>query len=222
MIGSSQHQLAKFLSIILQPVLETHSSHCIKDSFTFARIIQKLDLDPKTTFLCSFNISSLFTNVPLDETIQICPDTLYNGDLIPPVFSKEIFIELMYIATKSVQFSFDNIMYQQIDGVAMGSPLGPALANIFVGFYENKLFNAIDKPLFYFRYVDDTFAIFNSESECNHFLRELNSLHPSLNFTQEMEDNNRLPFLDVLVEKTENRFLTSVYRKPTFTGQYNR
>ena len=61
--------------------------------------MQQLTYDPDDCFLCSFNISNLFTNVPLAETIQICAETLYDGNLSPLQFSKEIFIELMNIAT---------------------------------------------------------------------------------------------------------------------------
>ena len=71
MIGSSQHQLAKYLSALFQPVLEIYSNNCIKDYFLFAEEIRQLKLKPDESFLCSFDISSLFTNVPLDETIQI-------------------------------------------------------------------------------------------------------------------------------------------------------
>ena len=54
-------------------------------------------------------------------------------------------------------------MYTQLDGVEMGSSLGPAFANIFVGFHESRLFENTAKPGVYFRYVDDTFVIFGSE-----------------------------------------------------------
>ena len=74
-------------------------------------------------------------------------------------------MELLHSATSTVEFSFDNTIYRQIDGVAMGSPLDLALANIFVGYYEEKLFSEISKPAVYFRYVDDTFVIYQNEKE---------------------------------------------------------
>ena len=106
--------------------------HCAKESFSFAQKVQQLKFIPDNSFLCSYDIYSLFTTVPLAETIQICIDTLYYGQLLPPQFSKKIFIDLINVATKSVEFSFNNVMYKQTDGVAMGSPLGPALSDILL------------------------------------------------------------------------------------------
>ena len=169
--------------------------------------------------LVCIRISSLFTNIPLEEIIQICADSLYESKLTPTIMDKVVFIELMNIATTSVEFSFNNRIYIQIDDVAMGSPLGPALANIFVGYQEEKLFIDSNQPLIYFRYVDDTFAMFEDELNCNRFLKQLNSLHQSLNFTHEKEVNGKLSFLDVLVEKSNTKFLTSVYRKSSFSDQ---
>ena len=100
----------------------------------------------------------------------------------------------MNTATKLVEFSFNNNMYKQIDGVAMGSPLSVALANIFVGYHESKLFESTTKPFLYHRHVDDTFAIFGSEDECTSFLDALNSMHSTLKFTFEKEENDQLPF----------------------------
>ena len=210
------------LCTILQPVLDRYSTRCIKDSFTFAKTIQDLTTDSDQTFLFSFDISNLFTNIQLGETIRTYADSLYDSNLTPPIMDKDVFIELMNIATTSVEFSFNNKMYKQIDGVAMGSPLGPALANIFVGYQEEKLFIDSNLPFIYFRYVDDTFAMFEDEFNCNRFLKQLNSLHQSLTFTYEKKVNDKLPFLNVFVQKSNTKFLTSVYRKPSFSVQYNR
>ena len=72
----------------------------------------------------------------------------------------------------------------------------------------------------YYRYLDDTFAIFDSEHDCNEFLRQLNFLHPSLRFTSETEGNQSLPFLDVQMKMVGSILMTSVHSKPTFIGQY--
>ena len=74
----------------------------------------------------------------------------------------------MRLATSGVEFSFNKTMFRQIDGVAMGSPLGPALANIFVGFNERKI-PANKWPRMYNRYVDDVFFLFGSKARCADF-----------------------------------------------------
>ena len=135
-------------------------------------------------------------------------------------FPEAVFIELMGIATNSVSFSFNETMFRQIEDVSMGSPQGPILANIFVGFHERRQFDKFPKPFTYLRYVDDTFISFKSRSDALKFFDTLNRLHSSLSFTMEEESNGQLPFLDVLVERGDSSFLTSVYRKPTFTGLY--
>ena len=97
----------------------------------------------------------------------------------------------------------------------MGSALGPAWANIFVGYYEEKLFSQTQKSPTYFRFVDDKFAIFDHEAEADEFLTKLNCLHPSLTFEREMSAVSY-----VYVKRTDVSFATSVYWKPTFTGQF--
>ena len=82
----------------------------------------------------------------------------------------------------------------------MGSPLSPALVNIFVGYQKTKLFLNVKKPPIYYRCVDDIFAVSESEDDFEKF-SSLNSLHSSLHFTLEKELHPYLPFLDVLVEK---------------------
>ena len=71
---------------------------------------------------------------------------------------EDTFRELMLTATRGVEFSFSNKMYKRLDSVAMGSPFGPSLVNIFVGFHESRLFDNTAKPSVYFRYVDDSLS----------------------------------------------------------------
>ena len=182
-VASSRHRWNELRATARILKRLSFSTHCIRDSFTFADAIQN-SKDANNLFMCSFDISSLFTNVPLKETINICADALYcDHSDAQPLISKAVFIELMKSATSGVEFSFNDIMYKQTDGVVVGSPLGPALANIFVGYYEEKLFSQKSKPSTYFRYVDDTFAMFCNEEESDNFFKQLNCLHPSLKFT---------------------------------------
>ena len=123
----------------------------------------------------------------------------------------------MKLATKSVSFCFNDTIYRQVDGISMGSPLGLILANILLGSMK-KLSLTGFPSLIYLHYVDDTFACFSSSNEALSFFQGLNDLHPSLTFTMDDDEDNQLPFLDVLVERHSFAFVTSIYREPTFTG----
>ena len=113
-------------------------------------------------------------------------------------------------------FIHNGKLYQQIDGVAMGSPLGPTLANWFLGTIEKKIFAQKLQfyPKLYVRYVDDVFAVFRSEQERDLFFQMLNNQHPNLRFTIEVAEGT-LPFLDVEVNIQGHDVSTWVYRKST-------
>ena len=80
----------------------------------------------------SLDIDSLFTNVPHGETIETSTNNLLKNSNIVHGLNKSEFNDLLSLATKELYFIFNNILYKQIDGVAMGSPLGPSLANAFL------------------------------------------------------------------------------------------
>ena len=103
--------------------------------FHFAEEICQQDFN---LHMASLDIDSLFTNIPLDESIDICADKLYNDNENPPNIPRHNFCNLLNIAIKETFFMFNNKYYKQVDGVAMGSPLGPALANIFMCSFESK------------------------------------------------------------------------------------
>ena len=80
----------------------------------------------------------LFTNIPLGETIDICTNTLFENMEKVEGLSKIEFKELLSLATKESYFIFNGQLYKQVDGVAMGSPLGPTLANAFLVHFEKN------------------------------------------------------------------------------------
>ena len=142
----------------------------------------------------------------------------------PPALPRVVLRKLLEFATKKSHFLFDGKYYDQIDGVAMGSPLGSVLANIFMCDFEEKwLTNAKISPSFWNRYVDDTFTMFHNQDSANEFLHYLNGCHSNIKFTIEFEQNNAIPFLDILITRNQNStFMTSIYRKKTFTGLYTK
>ena len=133
------------------------------------------------------------------------------------------FTSLLNLAVKDAFFLFNGKYYIQLDGVAMGSPLGPSLANVFLCHWEEiwlKICPEQFSPQYYNRFMDDTFLLFSKEDHVKIFLRYIDSRHKSMSFTHEVESNNSLAFLDVLVTRKDNLLVTSLYRKPTFSGLY--
>ena len=110
-------------------------------------------------------------------------------------------------------------IYQQVDGVAMGSPLGPTFANYYMGHLENKIFSNRElKPKIYVRYVDDIFLLVDRTDEIN-ILKTKFEQNSVLKFTFEMNTHSKIPFLDILINNSDNSFKTIVYHKPTDHGQ---
>ena len=215
--NTPSYSLAKFLVPILAPL--TSNEFTVKNSYSFVEEICKLN-GAKNCFMASFDVESLFTNIPLHETIEICIKCLFTNTKTVLQFSSELFRHLLSLAVCNTFFLFNGKYYQQIDGLGMGLPLGPTFANIFMCFYEKIwLHNCPSefKPLFYRRYIDDTFLLFREESHVKMFLDYLNSQHSNIKFTSEVEKNCKLNFLDVTVTRGST-FRTSVFRKPTFTG----
>ena len=218
MINSPTYRLSKFVNQLLQPVRDAVSSKTVTDSFDFIQRIRAMDLS--NSFLCSFGVVSLFTNVPLEEAISFIKLTCDQLKIQLPI-EFEFLKSLILLCIHNIQFSFDNTLYFLRDGVAMGSPLAPTLADIFVGYLETFVIKTCEfSPTHYFRFVDDTLAVFASPSHVQPFLESLNNLHTNLRFACETESSNRIAFLDVLVHKTDSLPQTSVHRKPTWTGLY--
>ena len=170
--------------------------------------------------MCSFDVQSLFTNVPLIETVEFLGDFVdtHPGLVNLPTHTLK---HLILLCTRNIKFYFQGTGYKQIDGVAMGSPLGPTLADIFMAKLESSVEAQIHELILYKRYLDDIFIIANSQRQVDNMLSNFNSLHQNITFTCELERNNQMPFLDVLIiRKPDGSMSCSVYRKPTWTGQY--
>ena len=126
--------LAKYLNPILSPL--TTNEFTVKNFFDFAEEVVNYN---HNRYMASFDVESLSTNIPLEETFKNCVNDLFCTDFYSGKLSRKDLYDLLKIATTESFFIFDNKLYKQIDGVAMGSPLDSTLANAFLCHYENTL-----------------------------------------------------------------------------------
>ena len=171
----------------------------------------------KNSFVVSYDVVSLFTNIPLDETIELALDLILKNNPNIKITRNDLKKLFIFATSKHnlvLKMKFINklMVWQWV-------PLAPVLANLFMGHHEKLWINEFqgNKPRFYRRYVDDIFATFQNASEAENFLNHINNKHQNIKFTMEVEQNKTLAFLDILIN-FEKDLTTSVYRKKTYTG----
>ena len=153
MVNAPEYELAKFLDKMIEPYIPDH--YMLNSTQQFIEKIHKFPIQSRH-YLVNFDVTSLLTNVPLQETIDSVADYIFDDEnpTIPDM-EKDDFIKLLQLAAEGM-FLYRDKLYRQIDGVAMGSPLGPTLANFFLAHIESKIFAEHKNyyPKLYCRYVD--------------------------------------------------------------------
>ena len=191
MTGTVTHALAQYLNKIIQPYI--NSTYIIRSSDELLVHLSQLRLQPSHQLL-SLDVESLFTSVPVEDTISIILQEAYNHPTHPPPdIQRNHLQELLKICTTQTPFNFNGNTFVQSDGVSMGSPLGPTFADFYMSHLENKLLSQNDKksnPIFYVRYVDDILTVFKTRGHINHFINRLQA-GSVLKFTYEPMVDNR-------------------------------
>ena len=132
-IGTFNYNLACFLCDLLSPLVP--NDYSCKDTFSFFSQIKNANLSKK--FLVSYDVTSLFTNIPLQESSDIAINLIFNHNPNLSITRKELNVFLLF-ATSHAHFIFNSKFYNQINVVSMDSLLAPVLANIFMGFHKSK------------------------------------------------------------------------------------
>ena len=164
--------------------------------------------------IISFDITSLYTNVPVKEAIIEATNKLYSGELNKPPVDRKTFTILIELAMCKILMLTHDRYYRQTGGLAMGSPPAPLLANIWLSKFEPVINN--DAKVFQ-RYMDDILISINKDG-IHEKLNEINNLHSNLKFTIEVEKEGKLPFLDLQIIHESNELKSTWYIKPTDTG----
>lgn len=222
------HRISSLLDILLKPYISKVHSY-IRDTVDFLNTIPE-KINPQS-ILVSFDVTNLYSNIPHDlglTAIEHWIDKFPN--LLHDRFSKDFVLKSLQLILENNYMHFNDIIYKQKLGTAMGTKVAPTYATLVLGYLEEKLYSNIqdkfghDYETFirksWKRYLDDCFIIWDkSENQLTEFVNILNTLSTTLKFTMEW-DKNMLPFLDVMVLKKEDRIITDVFYKITDTKQY--
>lgn len=213
-INGPLHKLGRFIHTKLLPLTSDHFSST-KNSLHFKQSTESIII-PDGYTLISLDVTSLFTNVP----IELVKNAINNrkNKLSGNIPSSEI-IKAVEIIMTNTYFQFNNSHYKQHWGLPMGSPLAPVCADLAMQDLETHCLNQLNFTIpFFHRYVDDILTCVPTD-KIQLVIDTFNAYHPRLNFTHEIESDGKIPFLDLLVIRKGNNLIYDWYRKPTFSGR---
>ena len=221
-IGSVSYGVAKELARIIKPLMG-NSHHHVQNSTQFAEEMKTMKIE-EGECITSYDVTALFTSIPVPSALNIIKEKLeHDADLTNRTkMSTNNIIELLGFCLNNTYFMFQEVFYEQTKGAAMGSPISPIIANIFMEAFEEKaITTAIHPPRIWKRYVDDTFVL-QQQKHKEEFLQHINTVDPSIKFTvEEAKADGSIPFLDTIIKpKADGTFTIGVYRKPTHTDLY--
>ncbi|KAI5692681.1 hypothetical protein M8J77_022402 [Diaphorina citri] len=218
-IGGPMYNLCKYLHTVLTPIVEGGPTY-LKNSTEFVNKVRTIELE-ENHILASLDVVNLFGSVQWKVVIKIIQDILEKEPHKVSIHPSTL-LELLTLVLSNNYFQFEDKFYKQKGGLPMGSPLSPVLAEILMQHFENRfILNHSEDVGFCVRYVDDGFLIWKSgRQNLEDFLKYLNTCDEHIKFTMEIENDNKLPYLDTLVYKENRRLVTTIYKKPTHSAQY--
>ena len=223
--GSIGYSTSRALADILGPLVG-NTIHHVKNSKDLAQEMSEVLIEEDEIFN-SHDVVSLFTNVPIQQAIDVVRQRLNDDTSLKnrTLLSVDNIMELLEFILTTTYFMFRGQIYQQRFGTAMGSPVSPIIANIYMEFLEQRAIATAPiecKPRMWKRFVDDVLEIINN-GKVDQLTEHLNQVDTTGNikFTHEQESEGQIPFLDTLiVRKDDGSVKLLVYRKKTHTDQY--
>ncbi|XP_072025128.1 uncharacterized protein [Amphiura filiformis] len=210
--GSLTYNSAKFVADLLAPLVGKSDRH-LKNS---ANLVDKLSgvIVGEDECLVSYDVTALFTSVPVVESVNIIHDLLTSDTTLfaRTKLTPQQITDLLTVCLKTTYFVHDGQFYSQCEGAAMGSPVSPIIANLFMEHLETLALSSFHSPpTFYGRYVDDTMVILK-RSVVEDFTNHLNSVHPAIKFTVEFEQANKIAMLDTLISRNADGSLAFILK----------
>jgi hypothetical protein len=218
--GSLTYETARFVADILSPLVG-RTPHFIANSADLVLKLSAFNPQPDER-LVSYDVTALFTSVPVAESIDIIRRRLQEDVTLRERTTLSVghICDLLEACLTTTYFTFQGQFYQQTEGAAMGSPVSPIVANLFMEDFEEKALASFHSPPRYWgRYMDDTMTLLK-EADIEDFSNHLNQQHPAIKFTREVEENGTIAMLDTRIIRTDEGLHFTTYRKPTHTDQY--
>ena len=218
-IGSAPHKLAKVLAKPLSKALGTLSGAHLRNSAELIEHLKSIDMSNKE--LASFDVKSLFTNVPVEGALKAINEVINMIDERSLPLPKTQYLDLISLCMSFNAFSFNGKEYAQLNGLAMGSPLSPVAACFYMERMEDEKFiDIMGTGCTWLRYVDDVLVVVPKDVCLDEKLLRLNEVNPKIQFTVENENERKIPFLDTLLMRSGSGLKFLVYRKPTNKQDY--
>ena len=189
------------------------SQHKLQSTENFIDAIKTVQV-PDDYKLVSFDVKSLFTSIPLQLALG-CTETAINNSTIELPLPTDDLMDLLNLCLTSTYFQYNGKHYKQLHGTAMGSPVSVVVAEIVMQNIEERALATYKRTLpLWLRYVDDTFTAVHKDE-----IDDFHEQNADIQFTKEIEENGKIPFLDCLVTRDNNELRTTIYRKPTHTDR---
>ncbi|XP_037051685.1 uncharacterized protein LOC119085393 [Bradysia coprophila] len=212
--NSPAYELSKFMNDILKHLVD-NSKYNVKNAFEFKEFINDVRI-PRSQKLWSIDAVSLYTNTDVKHVRKII-ERQWNKIRRLTKMSKPLFFDVLdFCIDGSAYFTYNDIVYKQKEGLAMGLSLAPTLADIYLTeLFDTCLPRLSYKPVFLKKYVDDVSSTV-PESKINETLHIFNTFSTSgrLKFTHELECDRKINFLDLtLIHRTDNKVITNWFHK---------
>lgn len=191
----------------------------LRDTRDLIEKLDKLELDPLKEYVMSTaDVESLYTNIPIDDAMRALENELRES-LHPISFEeRRMLCRAVEFVLRRNYLSFDGKVFKQVRGLAMGTPLAPPLANLFMYYMESThvvpLRVDARRDFLYARFLDDIFVIqdFTNPTVCDGFWKALGSMHLNIKLTRE-SSRDSVPFLDLVIYREGNKLLYRVHQK---------
>ena len=217
-IGYFTERISSFVDSHLQPLAKKVKSY-IKDTNDFVNKLKRVPKLPDNAIMCTIDVVGLYPSIPHNEGLAALKRVLEKRGT--KKVSTESLVELAEIVLTNNIFEFNEKVFRQLQGTAIGTKMAPPYAILFLAELEEAFLSQCEyKPHIWYRYIDDIFMVWtHGEEKLDEFLNSLNSFHKTIKFTSDWSKSG-VNFLDVQVSLKHGTFVTDLYVKPTDTHQF--